>query len=65
MGGAIAAIESGYMKRELVKSNSARLRAIETGETVVVGVNAFTESEPRRFERRRPGGAYRLRQCRI
>ena len=46
MGGAIAAIESGYMKRELVTSNSARLRAIETGETVVVGVNAFTESEP-------------------
>lgn len=46
MGGAIAAIENGHMKRELVKSNTARLRAIETGETVVVGVNAFTESEP-------------------
>ena len=46
MGGAIAAIENGYMKRELVKSNTARLRAIETGETIVVGVNAFTESEP-------------------
>jgi len=46
MGGAMAAIENGYMKRELVKSNTARLRAIETGETVVVGVNAFTESEP-------------------
>ncbi|MFO0993190.1 MAG: protein meaA [Hyphomicrobiales bacterium] len=46
MGGAIAAIESGYMKRELVKWNTARLRAIETGETVVVGVNAFTETEP-------------------
>jgi (2R)-ethylmalonyl-CoA mutase len=46
MGCAIAAIENGYMKRELVKSNTARLRAIETGETVVVGVNAFTESEP-------------------
>jgi (2R)-ethylmalonyl-CoA mutase len=46
MGGAIAAIENGYMKHELVKSNTARLRAIETGETVVVGVNAFTETEP-------------------
>ncbi|MBL8893307.1 MAG: protein meaA [Rhizobiales bacterium] len=46
MGGAIAAIENGYMKRELVKSNTARLRAIETGETVVVGVNALTETEP-------------------
>ncbi|MBL8895741.1 MAG: protein meaA [Rhizobiales bacterium] len=46
MGGAIAAIENGYMKRELVTSNTARLRAIETGDTVVVGVNAFTETEP-------------------
>ena len=46
MGGAIAAIENGYMKRELVKSNTSRLRAIETGETVIIGVNAFTESEP-------------------
>jgi (2R)-ethylmalonyl-CoA mutase len=46
MDGAIVAIEQGYMKRELVKSNTARLHAIETGETIVVGVNAFQESEP-------------------
>ena len=46
MGGAIAAVESGYLKSELVKSNTARLRAIESGEETVVGVNAFTESEP-------------------
>jgi ethylmalonyl-CoA mutase len=46
MGGAIAAIESGYMKKALVESNAERLRAIETGETKVVGVNAFTSSEP-------------------
>jgi ethylmalonyl-CoA mutase len=46
MGGAIAAVESGYMKGELVKSNTARLRAIESGEETVVGVNAFTQSEP-------------------
>jgi ethylmalonyl-CoA mutase len=46
MGGAIAAVESGYMKRELVKSNTARLRAIESGAETVVGVNAFTQSEP-------------------
>jgi (2R)-ethylmalonyl-CoA mutase len=37
------------MKRELVASNTARLKAIETGETIVVGVNAFTESEPSPF----------------
>ena len=46
MGGAIAAVESGYMKSELVQSNAARLRAIESGEETVVGVNAFTQSEP-------------------
>jgi (2R)-ethylmalonyl-CoA mutase len=46
MGGAIAAVESGYMKQRLVESNTARLRAIEAGEQVVVGVNRWTESEP-------------------
>jgi ethylmalonyl-CoA mutase len=43
MGGAVAAID--YMKRRLVESNSARLRAIETGAQVVVGVNRYTETE--------------------
>jgi (2R)-ethylmalonyl-CoA mutase len=46
MGGAVAAVESGYMKQQLVESNTARVEAIERGEQVVVGVNAFTESEP-------------------
>jgi (2R)-ethylmalonyl-CoA mutase len=46
MGGAVAAIESGYMKRKLVQSNTRRLEAIERGEQIVVGVNRFTESEP-------------------
>jgi (2R)-ethylmalonyl-CoA mutase len=46
MGGALAAIESGYMKRELVQSNTRRLQTIEVGEQTVVGVNAFTNSEP-------------------
>ena len=45
IGGAIAAVEAGYMKSELVKSNALRLKAIETGEATVVGVNAFTETE--------------------
>jgi (2R)-ethylmalonyl-CoA mutase len=34
------------MKQRLVESNTARLRAIETGEQVVVGVNRWTETEP-------------------
>jgi (2R)-ethylmalonyl-CoA mutase len=46
MGGAIAAVESGYMKRRLVESNAQRLAAIESGEKTVIGVNRFTESEP-------------------
>ena len=46
MGGAIAAIESGYMKQALVASNTKRMAAIESGETTIVGVNAFTSSEP-------------------
>jgi (2R)-ethylmalonyl-CoA mutase len=46
MGGAIACIESGYMKQRLVESNARRLAAIESGERVVVGVNAYTETAP-------------------
>ncbi len=45
LGGAAAAVESGYMKSRLVESNTARLEAIEAGEQVVVGVNKFTEGE--------------------
>lgn len=46
MGGAVAAVENGYMKRQLVESNTARLEAIERGEQIVVGVNRYVESEP-------------------
>jgi (2R)-ethylmalonyl-CoA mutase len=45
MGGAVAAVDSGYMKRALVESNTARLEAIERGDQVVVGVNKYLESE--------------------
>ncbi len=44
MGGAVAAIE--YMKSRLVDSNAERLNRIEAGETVVVGVNKYTSTEP-------------------
>jgi ethylmalonyl-CoA mutase len=46
MGGVIPALENGYMKQKLVESNAERLRLIESGEKVVVGVNKFTEAEP-------------------
>jgi ethylmalonyl-CoA mutase len=45
MGGAIAAVESGYMKQQLVASHAARRARIESGEDVVVGVNRWTETE--------------------
>lgn len=46
MGGAIAAIETSYMKQQLVVSNTARLEGIEKGDQTVVGVNRYEESEP-------------------
>ncbi len=46
MGGVVAAIDNAYMKQRLVESHTARLRAIESGDLKVVGVNAFTETEP-------------------
>ncbi len=46
LGGALAAVESGYLKSALVSSLAERRRRIETGEDVVVGVNRFTETEP-------------------
>ncbi|MBB4265775.1 protein meaA [Roseospira visakhapatnamensis] len=46
MGGAVAAVESSYMKQKLVESNTQRLAAIEAGDMTVVGVNKFTEAAP-------------------
>ncbi|MFN4172477.1 MAG: methylmalonyl-CoA mutase family protein [Pseudorhodobacter sp.] len=44
MGGAVAAID--YMKARLVEANAERIARVETGETVVVGVNRWTEAAP-------------------
>src|SRR6478609_1316955 len=46
LGGAVPAVESGYMKSELVASHSRRRQRIEAGEDVVVGVNRFETTEP-------------------
>jgi (2R)-ethylmalonyl-CoA mutase len=43
-GGAVKAVD--YMKAALVDSHRERIRRIEAGEHVIVGVNRFTESEP-------------------
>jgi (2R)-ethylmalonyl-CoA mutase len=44
-GGAVAAVESGFLKSALVSSLAARRGRMESGEDVVVGVNRFTETE--------------------
>jgi (2R)-ethylmalonyl-CoA mutase len=44
-GGMIAAVESGYVKRQLVTSHVERLRAIERGDLKIVGINCFRETE--------------------
>jgi (2R)-ethylmalonyl-CoA mutase len=46
MGGAVAAVESGYMKGELVGSLAEKRRRMESGDDVVVGVNKFESTEP-------------------
>src|SRR5690348_9995656 len=46
MGGALAAVEAGYMKSRLVESNTLRVGAIVAGTQKVVGVNCYTESAP-------------------
>jgi (2R)-ethylmalonyl-CoA mutase len=46
MGGAIAAVESGYMKQALVSAHAARRARIESGEQKIVGVNVYETTEP-------------------
>jgi ethylmalonyl-CoA mutase len=46
LGGAATQEALEYMKERLVASNAARMEAIERGEEIRVGVNAYTETEP-------------------
>jgi (2R)-ethylmalonyl-CoA mutase len=46
MGGAMAAVESGYLKSQLVASHAERRARIEAGLDRIVGVNAFESTEP-------------------
>lgn len=45
MGGAVVALEKGYMKESLVKSLSQRSYDIETKSKKIIGVNCFEETE--------------------
>ncbi|MEU9076181.1 protein meaA [Kitasatospora sp. NPDC004745] len=45
MGGVIPAVESGYLKSNLVASHAARRARIESGEDKIIGVNCFDTTE--------------------
>ena len=45
MGGALAAIEKGYIQREIAQSAYSYQRAVDSGEQVIVGVNMFGSKE--------------------
>ena len=51
LGGALAAIERGYMQGEIQESAYRYQKDIENGQQVVVGVNSFQAEESRDFER--------------
>jgi methylmalonyl-CoA mutase N-terminal domain/subunit len=46
LGGAERAIESGFFQEEIARSAYAQQRRVESGETVIVGVNRFVTDEP-------------------
>lgn len=50
MGGARAAVERGFMQREIQNAAYRVQQQIEAGERVVVGVNAYASEEPLRLE---------------
>ena len=46
MGGAVAAVENGYMQREVARSAYERQKRLEEGKDLIIGINCFTgESE--------------------
>ncbi|NVB80781.1 MAG: protein meaA [Kofleriaceae bacterium] len=59
MGGIRGAIETGYCKRELVRSMAQRMSKIEKGEQVLVGVNKWTDGLPSPLTTGADGGVFR------
>jgi (2R)-ethylmalonyl-CoA mutase len=60
LGGALAAIESGYMKSALVRSQAERLARINKGEIVVVGRNRWSDGLPSPLLAGNDGGLFRF-----
>lgn len=64
MGGALVAIESGFVQREIQDSAYRYQQALENGEEVVVGLNAFQISQKVELERLQVDPAIEAEQCR-
>ncbi len=45
MGGAVSAIESGYMQQEIANSSFEYQLEVENGDRIIVGVNSYTDTE--------------------
>ncbi|MCF8466994.1 MAG: protein meaA [Sneathiella sp.] len=56
MGGAVAAVGTGYLKESLVHSNTNRVQAVIAGTLPVIGVNKYTESAPSPLTQEADGG---------
>jgi len=50
LGGAVMAVEQGYMQEEIERAAYAYAKAVDDGEKVVVGVNRFTDEAPEQPE---------------
>jgi methylmalonyl-CoA mutase N-terminal domain/subunit len=50
LGGTLAAIESGYVQRQIQDSAYKAQMAVDSGDAVVVGVNRYTSDEPDRID---------------
>jgi len=62
LGGAMAAIESGFINHEIQEAAYQYQKAVESGDQVVVGVNAFQTDEQIRLDRLRIGPAIEQQQ---
>jgi methylmalonyl-CoA mutase N-terminal domain/subunit len=63
MGGALTAIEHGFMQNEIQNAAYAAQQAIERGEQVIVGVNQFQVEEGLTLERLKVDPAIELAAC--
>ncbi|GAI50074.1 unnamed protein product, partial [marine sediment metagenome] len=62
MGGALAAIERGFIQREIQESAYRYQRAVEQGEQIVVGINEFVVQEKTTWRRLKVDPVVRKRQ---